>query len=469
MKLENLKNYKHVHFIGIGGSGMYPLAVILKKMGFFISGSDNYLSDTLQSAIDEGLKIYKEHNSKNVKDADLVVFSAAIKEDNPELKYARLNNIPVMERAKLLGIVMNSYKDLVAVSGTHGKTTTSALLTQVFVKSGLDPTVVIGGRFSAINGNSCFGGSNYAICEACEYVNTFLNLSPAISVILNIDRDHLDYFKNIERLIESFKKFADKTKRLLVVNYEDNNINSFLKEVKIPILGFGLDEKLINEKIKNNFLHIYSATEIFENHGFYSFTILKDKAHFLKLRLKIPGKHNIYNILATIAVSDYLNIKKEKIKVSIESFTGVHRRLETLANINNITVMDDFAHHPTEIKSTIDAVSKMGFRRIISIFQPHTYSRTNMFFKDFANVLSRTDISIVSEILAVREENIYNVYSQDLVKFIKNGKYLKTFEEITKYVIEIAKPGDLILTMGGGNVYKCANSIVSELNKIYFS
>lgn len=469
MKLENLKNYKHVHFIGIGGSGMYPLAVILKKMGFFISGSDNYVSDTLQSAIDEELKIYKNHNSKNVKYADLVVFSAAINEDNPELKYARLNNTPVMERAKLLGIVMNSYKDLVAVSGTHGKTTTSALLTQVFVKSGLDPTVVIGGRFSAINGNSCFGDSSYAVCEACEYVDTFLNLSPAISVILNIDRDHLDYFKNIERLIESFKKFADKTKRLLVVNYEDNNINSFLKEVKIPILGFGLDEKLINEKIKNNFLHIYSATEIFENHGFYSFTILKDNALFLKLRLKIPGKHNIYNILATIAVSDYLNIKKEKIKVSIESFTGVHRRLETLANINNITVMDDFAHHPTEIKSTIDAVSKMGFRRIISIFQPHTYSRTNMFFKDFANVLSRTDISIVSEILAVREENIYNVYSQDLVKFIKNGKYLKTFEEITKYVIEIAKPGDLILTMGGGNVYKCANSIVSELNKIYFS
>lgn len=469
MKLENLKNYKHVHFIGIGGSGMYPLAVILKKMGFFISGSDNYVSDTLQNAIDEGLKVYKDHNSKNVKYADLVIFSAAIKEDNPELQYAKLNNIPVMERAELLGLIMNNYKDLVAISGTHGKTTTSALLTQVFVKSGLDPTVVIGGRFSAINGNSCFGDSSYAVCEACEYVDTFLNLSPAISVILNIDKDHLDYFKNIERLIESFKKFADKTKRLLVVNYEDNNVNSFLKEVKIPILGFGLDEKLINEKIKNNFLHVYSATDIFEDRGFYSFTVLRDYDHFLKLCLKIPGKHNIYNTLATIAVSDYLNIQKEKIKVSIESFTGVHRRLETLASINNITVMDDFAHHPTEIKSTIDAVSKMGFSRIISIFQPHTYSRTNMFFKDFANVLSRTDISIVSEILAVREENIYNVYSQDLVKFIKNGKYLKTFEEITKYVIEIAKPGDLILTMGGGNVYKCANSIVSELNKIYFS
>ena len=467
MNLENLNNYKNIHFIGIGGAGMYPLAVILRKMGFNVSGSDNYLSDTLQDAIKVGLKVFTEHKAENVKNADAVVFSAAIKEDNPELKFARLKGIPVLERAELLGLIMNQYKDLVAVSGTHGKTTTSALLTHVFLKSGLDPTAVIGGKLPEINGNSCFGISSYAVCEACEYVDTFLNLNPAVSVILNIDNDHLDYFKSINRLVDSFRKFANKAKKIVVINFENKNTNSILEEISLPILGFGLNEKLIDKDAKNKFLYIYSAIDIYENKGFYSFTVLKNKTKFLKISLSIPGRHNIYNALAVIAVSDYFKIPGEKIKVGVESFTGVHRRLEILAKVNDITVMDDFAHHPTEIKATLDTVSKMGFKRIISIFQPHTYSRTNALLDEFAKVLSKADVSIVSEILAVREKNIYNVHSKDLVNLIKNGIYLKTFDDITKYVKKIAKPGDLILTMSGGNVYKCANDIASELRKMY--
>ena len=467
MNLENLNNYKNIHFIGIGGAGMYPLAIILRKMGFNVSGSDNYLSDTLQDAIKVGLKVFTEHKEENVKNADAVVFSAAIKEDNPELKFARLKSIPVLERAELLGLIMNQYEDLVAISGTHGKTTTSALLTHVFLKSGLNPTAVIGGKLPEINGNSCFGSSSYAVCEACEYVEAFLKLDPAVSVILNVDNDHLDYFKSINRLVDSFRKFANKAKKIIVVNFEDKNVANIVEQINLPIFGFGLDEKLINEDAKNKFLYIYSATDIHENNGFYSFTVLKNKTEFLKISLGIPGRHNIYNALAVIAVLDYFKIQKEKIKIGIETFTGVHRRLEILDKINNITVMDDYAHHPTEIKATLNTVSKMGFKRIISIFQPHTYSRTSALLEDFAKVLSHADISIVTEILAAREKNIYGIHSQDLVKLMGNGIYLKTFSDITNYVKKIAKPGDLILTMNAGDAYKCAKNIVSELKKMY--
>ena len=456
-----LNNIKKVHFIGIGGSGMYPLARILKSKGYSISGSDNYISDTLENAIEDNLKIYVGHNKNHVKGAELVVYSAAVKEDNPELKFAKENNIPVLERAKLLGILMNEYKNLVAVSGTHGKTTTSSMLTHIFMKASLDPTVVIGGKLKILNGNSRLGKTDFAVCEACEYVDTFLNLEPSLGIILNIEEDHLDYFKNLEGLLNSFSKFALKAKDAVIVNTDDENSLKVLNNLSVPIIGYGLKE---TEKPGNaNFSKNYLATNIVEKEGFYSFTVLNENTKLLDINLKIPGKHNVYNALACIAASEFYKIDLKDIKEGLESFTGVHRRFETLTKNKGITVMDDFAHHPTEIKSTLETVKKMDFKRIIAIFQPHTYSRTYTFLKEFSKVLSLADLTIVSEILAVREKNVFNIHSRDLVKLIRKGVYIKTFEEIADYITSIAKEGDLILTMGGGNIYRCANAIAEKI------
>ena len=462
MKENILKNIKKIHFIGIGGSGMYPLAKILKGKGYEVSGSDNYISDTLEDATKCGFKINVGHSEENVKNSELVVYSAAIKEDNPELKFCLENKVPTLERAKLLGILMNEYKKMVAVSGTHGKTTTSSMLTQLFIKASLDPTAVIGGKLKILNGNSCLGKTEFAVCEACEYVDTFLNLNPSLGVILNIDEDHLDYFKNLEGLLLSFNKFALKAKDAVIVNSDDRNSLKILNNLKVPIIGYGLDGKKQQKNI--SFLENYRATYIVERDGFYSFSVLKGSDEILEINLKIPGKHNIYNALACVAVAMFYKIDLKAIKNGIESFTGVHRRLEILAKNNGITVMDDFAHHPTEIKATLETVRKMGFKRVIAIFQPHTYSRTYDHLKEFSQVLSLADIVIVSEILAVREKNVFNIHSKDLVNLIKNGIYIKTFEEIADYALKIARPGDLILTMSGGNIYKCANEMARKVN-----
>lgn len=464
LKEKIFKNIKNVHFIGIGGSGMYPLAKILKNKGYEVSGSDNYISDTLENAIEDNLKIYVGHDENHVKGADLVVYSAAIKEDNPELKFAKENNIKVLERAKLLGTLMNKYKKLVAVSGTHGKTTTSSMLTHLFIKASLDPTVVIGGKLKILNGNSCLGKTDFAVCEACEYVDTFLNLEPSLGVILNIDEDHLDYFKNLDGLLRSFRQFALKARDAVIVNTDDENSLKVLNTLKVPIIGYGLKEAKTYGNI--TFSSNYSATDVFENEGFYSFAVLKGNKKILSINLKVPGKHNIYNALACIAAADFYSIDLKTIKEGLESFTGVHRRFETLVKNKGITVMDDFAHHPTEIKATLETVKKMGFKRVIAIFQPHTYSRTYTFLKEFSKVLSLADLAIVSEILAVREKNVFNIHSKDLIKLIKNGVHIKTFEEIADYVTNIAKEGDLILTMGGGNVYRCANEIAKKIKSI---
>lgn len=461
---EILKAVKRVHFVGIGGSGMYPLARILRGKGYSVSGSDNYVSDTLQNAIEDGFVIYTDHSERNLAGVELVVYSAAIKKDNVELLFATKNKIPTLERAELLGLVMNQYEKMIAVSGTHGKTTTCAMLTNILIGADLDPTAVIGGKLRSLNGNSRLGSSEFAVCEACEYVDTFLHLTPCVGVVLNVEEDHLDYFKSLDGVLNSFIKFAGKARECLVVNVDDLNsvvVANRLVDFSVKIIGFSVFQK--NLKNKEALECTFLAEDVQENGGFYSFSVRKNGVKFLDISLKIPGEHNIYNALACISVADFYDVPPKKIKEGIESFSGVHRRFEVLVKNNGITVMDDFAHHPTEIMSTLRTVSKMGYKRIIAIFQPHTYSRTYTFLKEFSEALSLADIVVVSEILAVREENKYGIYSEDLVKLLKNGIYIKTFNEIADYVLKIAKPGDLILTMSGGNIYKCANNIANAL------
>jgi UDP-N-acetylmuramate--alanine ligase len=448
-----LDRVKRIHFIGIGGSGMCPLAEILHHDGFHLTGSDINESDTLARIRSYKIPVFMGHRPENVGDAELVVYTAAVKKDNPELVAARERGIPALERSVMLGIVTRRYRNSIAVSGTHGKTTTTAMITQVCIDGNLDPSAIIGGKLPYIGGNGRVGKSETIICEACEYVDTFLQLTPAVSIILNIDADHLDYFKTVDNIIKSFHQFSTQTSRVLIVNGDDANTQKAVQGVTgAKIITFGL-------KPGND----YSAARISDKEkACEDFTVLKNGKKLLDVSLSIPGRHNIYNALAAAATADYLSIPADRIADSLHRFTGVHRRFEILGKFNGITVADDFAHHPTELTATLTAAMHMGFRQVWALFQPHTFSRTYLLLDDFAKALSIPDHVILSRILAVRETNTYHIYSKDLAEKIPGSVCRDTFEEMADYVMARAQTGDLILTLGGGDIYKCANLIVKR-------
>lgn len=449
-----LDDVKHVHFIGIGGSGMCPLAEILRAEGFELSGSDMNESDTLDRIKGYGIKVSMEHKAENIEGAELVVYTAAVKKDNPELLAAREKGIPAVERSVMLGAVTRRYNRSIAISGTHGKTTTTAMLSQVLIGSGFDPSAIIGGKLPYIGGNSYVGQSDIIVCEACEYVDTFLQLTPAISVILNIDADHLDYFKNLDNIKKSFNTFAKQTSRLLVVNGDDENSREAVAGVEVEKLFYGFDAG-----------NDYRAENLRVSHGAAQrFDFCYKGKKLTEISLNVPGKHNVLNALAAASVAHFLGDSPQQIAENLEKFTGVHRRFEILGKPCGITVADDFAHHPTELTATLSAAMEMGFQRVWAVFQPHTYSRTAMLLDDFAKALSIADNVVLSEILAVREENTYGIYTKDLADKIDGSVWFNTFEEITGYISEHASPGDLVLTLGGGNVYMCANMILKALN-----
>lgn len=454
--VKNLDGIKKIHFIGIGGSGMFPLAKILYSQGFEVTGSDIYESDTMEKIEKLGIKVTLNQKKENIQNHDLVVFSAAIKESNPEIIAAKEKSIPIIERSVLLGIIFKKYKNSVAVSGTHGKTTTTSMITSVLLDAGKEPTAVIGASLKKINGNSCTGNSDIIVGEACEYVDSFLQLFPSISVITNVDADHLDYFGSLENVKKSFGKFASQTKKLIIVNGDDDNSRDCVKDVKVKKIFFGMGED-----------NTYSARNvIYTKMQQAKFDIFKGSEKISHIELTVPGKHNLYNALAAFIVCSELEVTGEVISKSLHEFSGAHRRFEILGKINDITVVDDFAHHPTEINATLNAASKMGFNRVWAVFQPHTYSRTSMLLGDFAEALSIADQVVVSEILPVREVNTYGIHSRDLTDKIENSVYIPDFEQITEYILKNAKPGDLVLTLGGGNVYRCANMIKSGLEKL---
>lgn len=455
-KKHILDDKKKIHFMGIGGSGMCPLAEILRAKGFEITGSDISESDTLERIRSYGIKVYMGQKAENIADAkpDVLCYTAAIKKDNPELVAAREQGIVCLERSEMLGIVAGKYKKSVAISGTHGKTSTTGMLTQILVGSGKEPSAIIGGKLPYIGGNSTVGKSDIMVCEACEYVDSFLELHPYISVILNIDADHLDYFKNLDNIKKSFNKFAHQTSNLIVYNGDNVNAEDALENINIKKITFGLS-------MEND----YYAMNIKKNGIHQSYDFMFQGQKLTTITLSVPGLHNIYNSLAAASVADYLGVPVKQIGENLEKFTGVHRRFELLGKPKGITVVDDFAHHPTELTSTLTTAMELGFNHVWAVFQPHTFSRTAMLMDDFAKALKIPDTAIISEILPVRETNTYNVYSTDLGAKVPNSVCLDTFDEITEYIKENAKPGDLVLTMGGGNVYMCANQIVKALSE----
>lgn len=453
LKIKNLDNIKKIHFIGIGGSGMFPLAQVAQSFGINITGSDVYESDTLQKVKNLGIEVFLSHDSSNITDQDAVVYSAAIKESNPEIQEAKKKNIPIIKRSEFMGIIFENYKDSIGVSGTHGKTTTTSMITTILLDAKKEPTAIVGGTILKLNSNSCIGNSEIIVGEACEYADSFLQLSPRISVITNVDEDHLDYFGSFENLKKSFTKYASQTKELIVINGDNIPSRECTDNINVDKIYFGLSS--IND--------FYAKNITFNKRQQASFSIFNNENKIVDISLSIPGEHNIYNAMAAFCVCSKLGVEVNTIAESLKNFGGTHRRFETIIEKNGITVVDDFAHHPTEISTTLTAASKMGFKKVWAIFQPHTYSRTSMLLDDFAKALSIADRVIVSEILPVRETNIYNIHSTDLTKKIPNSIYLETFKEISEYITKNVQPGDLVLTLGGGNVYECANMIAKAL------
>ena len=444
---------KRAHLVGIGGVSMCPLAEVLRGMGLHVQGSDMTESDTVRHLRSLGIPVAIGHNAENLGDCDLVVRTAAVHDSNPEIAGAVARGIPVYERAQAWGAIMQRYPNALCVAGTHGKTTTTAMLTQILVQSGKDPTAIIGGKLPFLGGNSRVGSSEIMVCEACEYVDTFLQLTPAVSIILNIDADHLDYFKDLNNIIKSFHQFALQTTKRLVVNGDDANTQKAIAGVSLPAVTFGMKDT-----------NDYYAGSIAEKKGVCEeFSLMYRGEKLAEIVLSVPGEHNIYNALAAAAAAHTLGVSPEDIAKSLHAFTGVHRRFEVLGNPSGIMVADDFAHHPTELSATLTAAMKMGFHTVWAVFQPHTYSRTALLLEDFAKALSIPDRVVMSEILPVREVNTYHIYTKDLADKIPGSVWFDTFEEITDYVTAHAEPGDLILTLGGGNVYQCADMILKRL------
>ena len=442
---------KHIHMIGIGGSGMCPLAEILHSKGYILSGSDNNESDPLKRVRKLGATVYMGHNAENIKGAELVVYSAAISADNPELKAAREQGIPTMERSHLLGALTRRYDNVIGVCGTHGKTSVTSMITQILILNKMEPTAVIGGKLPLINSNGITGNSQTMVCEACEFVDTFLQMSPDIAVLLNIDNDHLDYFKTMDNLVLSFNKFLRMTK-LSYVNGDDELALKATEGIDADIVTFGFGE--------NN---TYSARNIQSGKYGFSFDVFKDGKKLINISMHIPGHHNVLNGLAAFGVCYDMGVSADGIKDAIEKFTGAGRRFEFLGEYGGFVLADDYAHHPTEIKATLSAAKHLDYNRVIAVFQPFTFSRTALLKDEFIEALSIADKVVLTPIMGSREVNTYGIKSEDIAVKLPDAVIVDGFENIADKVIEIADKGDLVITMGGGDIYKAAHKIIERL------
>ncbi len=460
----DFKNPIHVYFIGIGGISMSGLAQILVEEGFRISGSDSKESAMTRALEDKGIKIFygqKEENITSIGKIDVVVYTAAVRPDNPEFMAARNAGIPMLTRAELLGQIMTEYELPVAISGTHGKTTTTSMLSKILLEAKTDPTLSIGGIFSDIGGNIRVGKSEYFVTEACEYTNSFLSFFPKISVITNIDADHLDFFKDLDDIRHSFKKFANllPDDGTLVINGDIDNTAEITEGLKCRIITYGSDSSFD-----------YYPTDIsYDDHGNPSFTAHSPMGKELRIELSVPGIHNVYNALAAAAVANILGIDSECIASALSLFKGTGRRFEYKGEIGGVTIIDDYAHHPTEIRATLTAAQNYPHDKIWCVFQPHTYTRTKALMDEFAQALSLADHVILADIYAAREKDNLGISSRTLRdKIVSLGhecNYFPTaenFNEIEKFLLQNCTKGDLLITMGAGDVVKIGDELLGK-------
>ena len=440
------------HLIGIGGVSMSSLAEVLNGMGITVTGSDMNDGANVMSLRDKGIEVFTGHAEENVaEDVEFVVHTAAVHEDNPEMQAARRMGIPVFERTQAWGAISKDYSNALCISGTHGKTTTTSMCTHIMMAADKDPTVMIGGTLPLLKAGHRVGRGNTIIMEACEYYNSFLSFHPTVATILNVEADHLDFFKDLDDVKKSFREFAMRVPQdgVVVANYDDENSMDVVKDVDRKLITFGLSEKA----------DVYAANIEFLG-GKSQFDVMYKGKKFTDVTLHVPGIHNIVNALAATASCISLGIKPTAVKYGLAGFNGAGRRFEYKGKFNGADVYDDYAHHPGELKCLLDAVEQLDYKRNIIVFQPHTYTRTAALFADFVEQLKRPTVLFLAEIFAAREHNTIGISSADLAKEIPGALFFPTFSVLEDALKVIAQPGDVILTVGAGDVYKIGEDLV---------
>lgn len=447
----------HIHFIGIGGISMSGLAEILLEEDFTISGSDAKASDLTRLLEEKGAKVYIGQRASNISgDIDLVVYTAAIHPDNPEFKQAQELNIPMLTRAELLGQIMKNYDLPIAVSGTHGKTTTTSMISHILLEGETDPTISVGGILPAIHGNIRVGSSETFITEACEYTNSFLSFFPKISIILNIDADHLDFFKDIEDIRHSFRLFAQKLPKdgTLIINSEIPDVEEITRDLPCEIITYAL----------NGPAQYTAENIVFDETARPSFDCIRNGENVGRFSLSVPGIHNVSNALSAIALAQKIGLSTETIQKGLLHFGGTDRRFQYKGKVAGVTVIDDYAHHPTEIAATLKTARNYPHNRIWCVFQPHTYTRTKSLMPEFAHALSLADQVVLADIYAARETDNLGISSKDLADLIAEKgtevHYYPTFDEIEEFLLKNCIHGDVLITMGAGDVHKIGENLL---------
>ena len=443
---------KRAHLVGIGGVSMSPLAEVLHGAGVEITGSDMHESATVAHLRSLGIPVVIGHLPESVQGAGCVIRTAAVHDDNPEIAAARAAGIPVFERAQAWGAIMKHYENALCVAGTHGKTTTTSMCTHIFLAAQRDPTVMIGGVLPALGAGHRVGKGDTIILESCEYCNSFLSFFPTVAVILNVDADHLDFFKDLEDVKHSFLRFAQLVpeRGFVVADGDDANTMDALKDLGRPMLTFGLEQGDIH------------AANLTWDKGLPTFDLVWKGETLGSVRLQVPGVHNVRNALAAAGAALCLNVPFSAIQEGLFAFGGAGRRFERKGEYHGAAVYDDYAHHPHELQALLSTVKTLGYQRVICAFQPHTYTRTKALFDEFVQVLRQPDLTILAEIFAAREVNDIGISSRDLADQIPGSEYYATLPEVTQRLRELAKPGDLILTVGAGDIYTVGEALVKD-------
>lgn len=446
---EELKQYlqpgKHVHLVGIGGVSMRPLGLVLKDMGLTVTGSDMTASASTEELKAKGIHVTIGHQAENVDGADCIIRTAAAHNDNPEIAAARSAGIPMFERAQAWGVIMQAYKNAVCISGTHGKTTTTSMVTHILMEAQWDPTVMIGGNLPLLRAGHRVGDGDIIVLESCEYCDSFLNFFPTLAVILNIEADHLDYFKDLADVQDSFRQFAQLSTNGILANGDDPHVVEALSGM--DYVSFGLDAR--------NRVHAQNTCPDWRH-----FDVICDGQVYCHLDLQVLGRHNALNALAAAGAAWMLGVPGDAVSGGLATFTGAQRRMQFKGKFNGADVFDDYAHHPDEVAATIDAVRTMNYDRLVVAFQPHTYTRTSALFDEFVEQLQKADYLVLAEIYAARERNTTGISSKDLQAKIPGSVYCETLPDVTAHLRSIARPGDVILTVGAGDIFRAGEALL---------
>ena len=448
-KSELLKQYlvpgKRVHLVGIGGVSMRPLGLVLKDMGLEVTGSDMTASASTEELIAKGIKVTIGHQAENVYGADCIIRTAAAHNDNPEIAAARSMGIPTFERAQAWGVIMQAYKNAICISGTHGKTTTTSMVTHILMEADFDPTVMIGGYLPLLRAGHRVGEGDTIILESCEYCDSFLNFYPTLAVVLNIEADHLDYFKDLADVEKSFRQFAQLSTNGILANGDDPHVVETLEGLDYVSFGLCAENRVHAENISTDWRHM---------------DVVCDGAFYCHLDLQVLGRHNALNALAAAGAAWMLGVSGEAAAAGLATFTGAQRRMQFKGQFNGADVFDDYAHHPDEVAATIEAVRTMNYQRLVVAFQPHTYTRTTALVNEFVRELQKADHLILAEIYAARERNTTGISSKDLQAQIPGSVYCETLPEVTEYLKKIAREGDVILTVGAGDIFRAGEALL---------